>query len=139
MDTTRGVTRVLAIPKGAEQDASGKRLMDDWLLCTCGTAEDGTSYYVTADHLHASEYGDLHSDASVGPQEMAQMAQRLGLGTAWRKEPGDATPLDLSMVLHMGCDHESATWLVDRAKPVKECAEAMCAEINRQAREAGWL
>ena len=50
--------RVLAIPEGAERDADGRGIGDDWLLADLGVDEsDGklVHFYVTTDRIHASE------------------------------------------------------------------------------------
>ena len=37
---------------------------DNWLVAAMGTSLDGKNYYVTTDHVHASEYeGDAATDA----------------------------------------------------------------------------
>lgn len=62
--------RALVIPHGCDRDADGTQVGDDWLLADLGRATDDAEVYITSDHLHASELGDLGLD---DPRECAAL------------------------------------------------------------------
>ena len=50
------IARTLGIPLGKSEDADGTSIGDNWLLADMGVDPDGVHWYVTTDHVRASEF-----------------------------------------------------------------------------------
>ena len=51
-----------------EEDAG-----DDWFICFGEDVVDGKIWYVTTDHVHASEYGDVTKGARLDAELIAKL------------------------------------------------------------------
>lgn len=64
------IVRVLALPKGKAEDTEGRSIGDDWLVATLGCDEEGTDFYLTTDHIRASELY-IFEEELLAPRKLA--------------------------------------------------------------------